>query len=512
MISKNTRDIIIPTLLAIAFAILAWVRLIVQNSDLLFEAQEQSLWLPGSLFMQDMLQQPGGWFNYVGRYLTQYFYYPAIGASILIILWLSIYVLTLFAFRLKWYLSWVAMIVPMLLLWAETSIGYAVYISKVPEVWFAPSLFVTFIALLLAVAQPFNLWIRTSWQAVVIITGCVLVSQWREQVDIPQSLFTPFHGSLEDARFHTELRMDRAIEEGNWKEALNELRNLKEPPTRQIWMLKNVALLQQGRLGDNWLNYPSITTPPSSNDSIIVPIVLSSGPLIYFHHGSIQFAYRWSIENMVEFGATNKRLRMMIRCALIKEEWDLAEKYISMLSRTTFHKEWAEEQRKFLHHPELLAKDPYYRIPLAISQTRTNLLDGDNSLIENYLISNYSQSSMHSCPELAELGVVYAMQTQNINNFWNQFYIFADIPQNRHMPISFQEAIYLFIQLEPASAPKHDFPFDPIVVESYKNFQTRSQQLMKMGYNDEALAKAMYREFGKTYYWFYFFCRNQKTY
>lgn len=502
----------VPIALGLAFAMLAWIRLVVQNSDLLYEAQEQSFWQSGHLFRAEMLEQAGGWFTYLGRYLTQFFYYPALGASMLIAIWLVIYLLTCAAFRLKWYLSWIALVIPMLLLWAETSLGYAIYTSKVPDWWFTPTLFAVFIALLLVVARPWNIWARSAWQTVVMTSAIFLAHQWQNETQMPASMFVPFHAAQEDSRFHAELRMDRAIEEGNWHKALNEMRTCKEAPTRTMWMLKTVALLHEGRLANSWLDYPCMTQTPNFSDSIVAPIVTASGPLIYFHHGSIQFAYRWSIENMVEYGVSNKRLRLMVRCALLKEEWDLAEKYLNLLSRTTFYRDWAENQRRFIHHPELLAEDDYYRTPLAISKSLPNLLDGDQSLIENYIVNTYSQMSIHKCPELSELNIVYAMQSQNITRFWTQFFTFANLLNERNMPLRVQEAAYLFIQLEPQSAPRTDFPFDPAVPESFKNFNARSQQLMQVGYRDDGLARAMQKEFGKTYYWFYFFCRHQNTY
>ena len=80
------------------------------------------------------------------------------------------------------------------------------------------------------------------------------------------------------------------------------------------------------------------------------------------------------------------------------------------------------------------------------------------------------------------------------------------------MPMLFQQAAYLFIKLEPQSAPRTQLPFDPEVPKSFERFNAAANQLAQRGVKEADLPKALSREFGKTYYWFYFFCRSQKEY
>lgn len=510
---KKILHLLVIVSLAIAFVVLAWFRLVVQNSDLLYEAQDQGFWMSGHTYYQQMMTEPGGWFTWAGQYLTQYFYHPEVGASILILLWLVIYLLWLVGLRLRWYLSWVALVVPMILLWAETSLGYAVYVSKIPDWWFTPTLFALAVSLVMAIGRILPRWVGWSWQAVCLLAACILAGQWMESACVPKAMRTPFHSMMEDDVFQREMRMERATEQGRWRDALMEMRRVPQAPSRSMWLLKNMALMYQGRLVKEWLDYPCMTQLPVVRDSIMVPMVETSGPWLYYLHGSIQFAYRWSMENMVEYGPSMKRLRLMTRCALVKGEWELATKYLDMLSATTYYGEWAEGQRRYLHHPELMEEDPLYRLPILLSRNRHNLLDSDESRAESYLVNSYSIASNIQNAELAEIGVVYAMQQQDIQRFWLQFFLYAEKRDNAEpMPQSVQEAAYLFIQLEPQSAIRTDFPFDPKVVEGYRQFNDRAQQLMQKGFKDKALASALQREFGRTYYWFYFFCRGLSTY
>lgn len=514
MTSGDKKNWLFPALGALAIIALSWWRLVVQNSDYLYEAQENSLWAAGDLFREQMTSRAGGWLTWAGRYLTQFFYYPAVGASILIALWLLIYGLWIYALRLRWQWFWVALAMPLILLWSVTSLGYAIYVSKCPDWYFTPTLYVLAVSVVLVIGRWFSFRLRLAWCAVVVIALGVGAERFMANGDVPAPGRSLFHGALADENFHAELRMTRAAEAGDWGTVLSEMRHAQRP-TRAMWLLKNAALLNEGHLADNWLDYPMMTAMPAYNDSVIVPMVESCGPLLYFLFGNVQFSYRWNMENMVEYGPSVRRLRQMTRCAIVKEEWDLAAKYLDILERTTFWSDWAQEQRRFLHRPQDVADDSYYRIPLAISQTHENILDGDMGHLELYLVNTLTQTQMHACMPLAELAIVFTMQSQRIADFWNQFYIYAVLRRDNrlsHMPRTVQEAALLYQNLEPQSAPQANFPFDKDVVQGFQLFKSRSQQLLSQGYSDEALANVLKREFGHTFYWFYYFCRELKTY
>ncbi|MBR0038259.1 MAG: hypothetical protein IJP70_11570 [Bacteroidales bacterium] len=515
MISKQSTSFLkklLPFVLGAAFVALAWFRLVVQNSEVLIEAQDQSFWQPGSQYYEQMMQEPGGWFSWAGQYLTQYFYIPALGASLLIVLWLAIAALWIWGGRLPWYLCWIGFMPGLLLLWAETSLGYWIYVSKIPDWWFAPTLFVLAVSVAMALARGLNRWIRIPWQIGCLGFLIFMGNSWLDKAQVPATLQTPFHAMTDDPNYLAELRMGQAAEAGKWQVVLAEMRQAKQKPTRAMWMLKNMALLHEGRLATSWLDYPCITQLPVANDSVNVTLVETQGPLIYYLQGCIGFAYRWSMENMVEYGPSMKRLRLMIRCAFIKGEYDLARKYLTMLQRTRFHKAWADEQKKYLSDPSRLSDDPYYRIPMQLSAAHEDILDGDNSRMESYLHATASGSNSLDDPLLSELCLVYVMQTQNINTFWPQFQKYAQLHQGQPMPQLIQQAVLLYQNLEPQSAPNQQFPFDEEVVQLNQQFHQRANQLGQRGIAQENLGEALKREFGKTFFWFYFFCRDLSTY
>lgn len=503
---------LLPLVFAMVFAVVAWVRLVVQNSEVLFEAQDQNFWQPGVLYLQQMLLEPGGCFSWAGQYLTQYFYWPALGASLLIVLWLAIDVFIVWGCRLPWYLSFLGLLPGLVLLWAETSLGYWIYLLKVPDWWFTPTLFVCAVAMAMALARGLNRWVRLVWQVGCCLFLLFMGHAWLNEAQVPTSLRIPFHAMADDANYRAELRMERAAEEGNWSAVLTEMRQAKQKPTRAMWLFKNVALMNQGRLASAWLDYPCKTQLPAANDSVRMSLVETTGPLLYYYHGSIEFAYRWSMENMVEYGPSMKRLRLMTRCALLKGDYDVARKYLTLLQRTSFYSGWADQQMQYLNQPSLLAEAPGYKLALQLSQGRSNILDSDNGKVETYLLTVFAGETTSSNALLSEVLLVYAMQSQRIDNFWAHFLPYAELHKGQPMPSLIQQAVYLYQHLEPQSSPKKVFPFDAEVIQTNQKFQQRTQQLAQQGYSTEAIAQATQREFGKTFFWFYFFCRNLSTY
>ncbi|MCF2594951.1 hypothetical protein I6E11_14395 [Bacteroides caecigallinarum] len=47
----------------------------------------------------------------------------------------------------------------------------------------------------------------------------------------------------------------------------------------------------------------------------------------------------------------------MAKCALLNEEYTLAEKYLNLLSGNFFYKEWTDRYRKYIDNPDLIKQD-----------------------------------------------------------------------------------------------------------------------------------------------------------
>ena len=71
-------------------------KLVSEENELLWRAQELNLWLPTGLYWKTLMQYPAGGASWLGTFLTQFFYYPWLGTSILVSLWFVICLLAAF--------------------------------------------------------------------------------------------------------------------------------------------------------------------------------------------------------------------------------------------------------------------------------------------------------------------------------------------------------------------------------------------------------------------------------
>ena len=120
----------------------------IYNADWLYKLQAYSLFLHSQEFAGDILNQSAGFLIYLSRFLTQFLYYPLLGA-LLLSLGLS---------GIEWWISrlfkipsrcfYLSFIPPGLILLAQTSIGYALYHRFEASVVFSLVLGALFVLLL----------------------------------------------------------------------------------------------------------------------------------------------------------------------------------------------------------------------------------------------------------------------------------------------------------------------------------------------------------------------------
>lgn len=327
-----------------------------------------------------------------------------------------------------------------------------------------------------------------------------------------------------DANFHKELAMNRAIEELDWERVLTIARDGSSgvKPTRQMVLYKNLALFRLGRAGDEMFTYPEGATP--QNAPWKVRITQVGGKLIYYHYGKENFCYRWCMEDGVEFGWKAETLKFMARTSILNHEWAAARKYLDLLKKTTFHRQWAERYERFLDTPDAFDLDKLEAsakagkplldeqgmkefAPILHMMTYPDRLDGDNTLVEMYLLQTFAKGNGDD-PLFQEMTLICALIMKDIDLFWPRFMKFATMHPELHMPRHYQEAAYLYGHLE-NKVDISRMPFDQEVRDTYERFMRFNEQCGPM--TEEQKAVAFYPQFGDTFYYFYFLVRNQKT-
>lgn len=98
------------------FIIFAFWILAVKNGFMLRWYDEMSLFEPGMESLRQFLHYPGGIFRFAGTFLTQLLFYPALGASALILIWLLCAWLTRISFRFSGATSALCYLIPLCML------------------------------------------------------------------------------------------------------------------------------------------------------------------------------------------------------------------------------------------------------------------------------------------------------------------------------------------------------------------------------------------------------------
>lgn len=124
--------LIVPIVLGVA--------LYAYEQEALFRMQELNLFLPGSTFYHTFEIYPGGALEWAACFFTQFFYYPAVGAALLVLIWAALSAVMRSAFRTSATLGFIPALVPAALLAGIVQMGYFIYYIKLPGYAFVASL------------------------------------------------------------------------------------------------------------------------------------------------------------------------------------------------------------------------------------------------------------------------------------------------------------------------------------------------------------------------------------
>jgi len=129
-------SVCIAIIVTVAVVVMGLYHLIVRNSDMLYMAQSKDFFSFDPSFRADCMHAPGGFISWVSSFLTQFFFHPSLGASIMVAIWVASIWLSKFTFRVK--MAWMAILaIPAVCLLVSTiDTGYWLYYCKQTGYWF----------------------------------------------------------------------------------------------------------------------------------------------------------------------------------------------------------------------------------------------------------------------------------------------------------------------------------------------------------------------------------------
>ena len=218
--SKVTGAIFYVSLLAFTLFV---VYVLYINQEVFYTAHDRSEFLYGAPFFHTLMQKPFGLMQYVGAWLTQLFYYPALGAGVMAAIWALIFFVGTKAFRLQGSASALMLLPVACLLTSVVDLGYWIYVSTIRGYWFSQSVgYLMMMLLLWAARQTPRKWHLVwyilacclypvlGWFALLFVL-CLVVTEkptWRELLGIVLLLFT---ASIWHTQFYSNLRFDDVV-------------------------------------------------------------------------------------------------------------------------------------------------------------------------------------------------------------------------------------------------------------------------------------------------------------
>ena len=333
---------------------------------------------------------------------------------------------------------------------------------------------VTLLCLLLARGVMYVSWKKTITGWAICCTGWL----------IPSALLVQMAGNFCNTSNQDIWRLNHHAYMEDWDAILNFVSD--KPMNNYLFMnYANMALANKGELANRAFHYY-----PKGMNSLLTT-VNSTGTVrllasdIHYTVGCIAEAQQHAFEAQVTFPQSMgiQTMKRLVKTNLIFGHYAVAEKYLSLIAKTTFHKEWAQKYSQFLFNDQAIEAD------VELGEKRRNLSQRNRFAMFYGWIPEL-QDILEVNPENRKakeyLGLSFLM-----NKDLKGFQLFLDkyygTGKDRTLPLSFQQAVMALDQ--------------PDKVKAYNVSSSVKEQYAQNRQNPN-LKNVMHRSFGHTA-WYY---------
>ena len=307
------------------------------------------------------------------------------------------------------------------------------------------------------------------------------------------SFFGVWQFMFKDYNYLAEMRMVKYSLDDNWQKVVEEAQQTSRP-SRAMVVLKNIALMNTGELGDRSFQLSNDGRDIKNPDSLNVNSMQIAAPIIYYNYGKIVFATRWATEFAVTYGYSPFVLMNLCRSALAKGETKAAERYLTLLHSHLFYVDWQPK--------------PVSPLIKELDSAFADVLDSDGNNAEHYLINIFSNSSESGWATVREIALFHSMLTGEPSLFWPCFIAFAQVEPDQVLPLHYQEAYCCFMERFPIEMP-FKVKINDSTVQNYVSFRRQYQVLKDAGYDNETIGEALRGKWSGTYWWHTSFGRSR---
>ena len=368
--------------------------------------QEQyQLFLFDSTYVWEIVKQPGGVADLLGRFSTQFFLYAWVGALIIAVLLSLVQLLMLWLTNSLSNLAtgWLygLSFVPSFLLWLflldeHALMGglWAVLLTQLafwgytllPGGWTRRIVVLVTIPILYYMVGP--AWNGSHYYRYPTVTPYLLYAAWLSAIALPFlvrvfrkwitasdrpimtlcsfALVAAVMGSVvwKNANFKAEkvMQYDFMASHQQWNRILQAVS--AEKPNNQIGVtVQNLALGMHGMLADHLFDYNQNGLAgllPDVKEDATSPMPTAEA---FYQLGMIYVAQRTVFEAqeaILDFQKSGRCYKRLAQTNLINGSYEVARKYLTALQKTLFYRDWADETMQLLGDEEAIARHPEY--------------------------------------------------------------------------------------------------------------------------------------------------------
>lgn len=322
-----------------------------------------------------------------------------------------------------------------------------------------------------------------------VLAGIVCLVGWI----LPSAVLVQYGSTFRNQSNIDLWRLNHYAYTEDWDAILQFLQG--KPMNNYLYMnYVNMALAQKGELGNLAFNYA-----PRGMNALLVN-ANSTGSVrmlasdIHYMVGCIAEAQQHAFESQLTSPTTLgiQALKRLVKTNLIFGQDKVAEKYLDLIARTTFHREWAETYRRFLYNDAAIEADAEMgekRKSLS-NQNRFAMFYGWTLELEDIL-------AVHPTNEKAMtyLGLSYLLNKdmEGFHRFLDKYYGSESLQK---LPVVFQQGVIALFQQE--KERWDDYGLSPQVVKLYNQYR----DLYFKNQRQPNLKNVMARSFGHTF-WYY---------
>ena len=289
------------------------------------------------------------------------------------------------------------------------------------------------------------------------------------------------------------IELEKLVFEEKWNETL-ELH--EKSPSRNLigQYFYNIALSETDQLCERLF----FGSQDFAAGSLVLPWGdehLDRGAYFYYSIGLINEAHRWAYEEMVVYGNRPQNIKLLTKTSLINGDYKMAMKYINILKKTIYYRNWAKKHEEMVDNPELIRSDPDLGAKSALLP-KSNFFIQFNEPQNNLPLILEGQPDNRRAIEYYLAGLLLTKKVEiAVNNVKS-----LKASGYTHIPRHLEEAVLIYYNSTKQVPDLGGLMINPATQDRFNQYFSLYLSARK---NPKTLKETMRKQFGNTF-WYYF--------